>query len=225
MRVKICGITNTEDARMAGLFGADAIGFLIGLRHKSEDEIDISTAKEIIRVLPPYTTPVLVTHLVSYVEIARLIEKLKIHTVQLHDDISPEEIINLKKEYSNNIKVIKTIHITNDKKEIIEKVKTYMPIVDALELDSINLSDDRIGGTGVIHNWSISKIICKISNKPVILAGGLNPNNVGKAIRTVKPFGVDVNTGVKISRYSRKKDPKKMKLFILNAKKAFLELL
>lgn len=90
--------------------------------------------------------------------------------------------------------------------------------MDALILDSVNLKEDRIGGTGMTHDWILSKKMVDNSHLPVILAGGLTPDNVQYAIRSVGPYAVDVNSGVKISRTLRLKDPVKVRNFIYRAK-------
>jgi len=221
MRVKICGITSIEDALLASKYGADAVGILVGLTHRSEDEVTLEEAKKIINALPPFITPVMVTHLLDHKEILEYIKHLQIATVQLHDEISIDEIINLR-EKAPYLKIIKTVHVTGS--EAIEKAKMYEKVANGIELDSINPKEDRIGGTGITHDWNISKKIVASIKVPVILAGGLTPENVEIAIRTVSPYGVDVNSGVKVSKTSRKKDPEKLKKFIHNAKRAFLEL-
>ncbi len=180
MRVKICGITSVEDAIIASKYGADAIGMLLGLRHKSEDEITIEEAESIIAAIPLFVTPVMVTHLTNHGEILEYLEALRITTVQLHDEISVNEILTLK-ERAPYLKIIKTVHVTG--KDSLAKAKKYEKLVDAIELDSINLEEDRIGGTGIVHDWNISQRIVSELRVPVILAGGLTPENVEHAIK------------------------------------------
>lgn len=120
------------------------------------------------------------------------------------------------------IRLIKTVHVTGP--EAIYKAQSYGPFADAILLDSINILEDRIGGTGLTHDWRISRQIRDSISKPVILAGGLTPENVQKAIRTVLPYAVDVNTGVKKVRQGSKKGPRKLLKFIIRAKREFLKL-
>ncbi len=193
----------------------------MGTRYKSEDEVTVEEASEIISAVPPLVTPVLVTHLTEREEITKYVEKLQVTTVQLQDDVSPNEILALKERHPH-LKIIKTVHVTGD--DSLKKAKEYEKVADTIELDSIDVEGGRVGGTGIVHDWKISRSISSELRVPVILAGGLTPENVELAVRTVKPYGVDVNSGVKVSRTDRKKDPKKLREFILRAKRAFLEL-
>jgi phosphoribosylanthranilate isomerase len=81
--------------------------------------------------------------------------------------------------------------------EALQKLHNYDDVADALILDSVNIKEDRIGGTGMTHNWTLSKKMVDNSCLPVILAGGLTPDNVQDAIRSVNPYAIDVNSGVK----------------------------
>jgi len=222
MKVKICGITNTNDARMAAKFGADALGFLIGIRHKSEDVILPEEAKKIISACPPFVTTVMVTHLLESESIISLFREIGTTAIQLHDEIKLDEIKAIRKALPT-VRLIKAVHIT-DLKESLRRARIFERIVDAIVLDTINLKEDRIGGTGLTHDWQISKQIKESVSIPIILAGGLNPSNVQEAIRTVRPYAVDVNTGVKKDRYDRVKDPAKLKDFITKAKLEFLRI-
>jgi len=221
MRVAIAGITNFRDAELAIEYGADALGFLIGLRHKSEDAITANLANKIISDLPPFVTTVMITHLLESEAILRFFRKIKTSAIQLHDDIPVEEIIKLKRVLPG-VHFIKAVHING--LEALRRAQSYERFADALILDTINPLEDRIGGTGLVHDWRISAEIRKAISKPVILAGGLNPENVKKAIETVSPYAVDVNTGVKKDRNDRRKDPEKIKEFIMRAKEEFWRL-
>ncbi|MGN6560252.1 MAG: phosphoribosylanthranilate isomerase [Candidatus Nitrosocosmicus sp.] len=222
MKVKICGITNIEDAKQAIRFGADALGFQVGMRHKTEDEISPEEAKSIVALLPPFVSCVLVTHLQDAKTIISLLKLIpRITTVQLHeDDINLKEISAIREKIPS-VRIIKAIHVVVDGSESpLQKLHKYDGIVDALILDSVNLKEDRIGGTGMTHDWTLSKKMVANSNLPIILAGGLTRDNVQYAIRSVGPYAVDVNSGVKISRTSRRKDPVKVREFIYRAKNA-----
>jgi hypothetical protein len=96
--------------------------------------------------------------------------------------------------------------------KLIDYVRSFESIVDAIILDTINLEEDRVGGTGMIHDWSLSAKIVQETSLPVILAGGLNPKNVADAIKLVKPYAVDVNSGVK--NYEGFKDLQKVTDFV-----------
>jgi phosphoribosylanthranilate isomerase len=222
MKVKICGITNIEDAMQAISFGADALGFQVGMRHKTEDEISPEEAKAIVASLPPFVSYVMVTHLLDAKTIISLLKLIpRITTVQLHeDDIDLKEISAIREKIPS-VRIIKAIHVVVDGSESpLQKLHNYDGIADALILDSVNMKEDRIGGTGMTHDWTLSKKMVDSSHLPVFLAGGLTQDNVQYAIRSVRPYAVDVNSGVKISRTSRRKDLVKVRNFIYRAKNA-----
>lgn len=195
MKVKICGIRNMSDARVALAAGANALGFLIGLTHKAEDGIFEDDAREIIGKMPPFVSSVMVTHLTDAHEIASIAKYINATTIQVHDNVEPG-VMELLKAEMPWIKLIKAIPIV-DEAEAFEMMDAFQDLSDALLLDSI--TKDRIGGTGEPHDWRISERIVKKSSVPVFLAGGLNPFNVAEAIRVVSPYGVDVNSGVEMN--------------------------
>jgi phosphoribosylanthranilate isomerase len=143
---------------------------------------------------------VMVTHLQDAKTIISLLELIqKTTTVQLHDndDIDLKEISAIREKIPS-VRIIKAIHIDGSEASL-QKLHNYDGLVDALILDSVNLKEDRIGGTGMTHDWILSKKMVDNSHLPVILAGGLTPDNVQYAIRSVSPYAVDVNSGVEIS--------------------------
>lgn len=139
------------------------------------------------------------------------------------DDIDLNEISAIRQNIPS-VRIIKAIHVVVNGSESLQKLHTYDDMVDALILDSVNLKEDRIGGTGMTHDWILSKKMVDNSHLPVILAGGLTQDNVQYAIRSVGPYALDVNSGVKISRTSRRKDPVKVREFIYQAKNALFHL-
>ena len=215
MRVKICGIKRIEDAMMAVELGTDAIGLLVGQTHASNDFIDEKMAKEIVERIPPFCSSVLVTHITDIEEVIRMVKYIGVTTIQLHGDCTTNDILSIRKAM-NSIKIIKSLHVINQGS--IEKGKEYLALSDAILLDTVNFETNQIGGTGKTHDWNISKNLVENYKIPVILAGGLNPENVESAISKVRPFGVDVNSGVKgINGF---KDYNKLKMFIKRAKNA-----
>lgn len=212
MRTKICGINNKDDMERALKAGASALGFLVGITHVAEDKVDADTARQLISIMPPFTTSVAVTHLTNANDIIELVKYIMSTTVQIHDYIPPYEV-SLIKEALPGIKIIKAIHVTGP--ESLDLANSFEPFVDALLLDS--RTTDRLGGTGITHDWDLSSLIVRSSKVPVILAGGLNPENVYQAVRKVHPFAVDVNSGVETNQ---KKDYQKIVKFIYEANKA-----
>ncbi len=199
VRVKICGITNIEDARAAAEFGADALGFVFckgSPRYIPPDE-----ARNIIKSLPPFITTVGVFVDEGADEIERVLRYASIDVAQLHGHEPPEACMIGRR-------VIKAIRV----KELsdLEPLRHYH--VSAFLLDTY--TPEYLGGTGQIFNWDIALDAKQFGR--IILAGGLNVDNIEKAIRWVRPYAVDVSSGVEEEK--GKKDHRKMKLFIERAK-------
>ena len=170
-------------------------------------------AKKIISALPPDCSSVLVTHLADVDEIIDLARNINVTTIQLHGDSNPKDAAEIKKSLPY-IKIYKAIHANDE--DSVKSLEGFIDFVDGILLDTINIKTDQVGGTGIVHDWEISRKIVESCPKPVILAGGLNPANVVAAIEAVKPFGVDVNSGVKDE--SGFKDLQKLYDFISRAK-------
>ena len=195
VRVKICGITNEEDALMVSKLGADAIGFVFA---ESKRKITPERAKNIINKLPPFVTTVGIFVNAELEEVRRIADLALLDAVQLHGHESDEYCQKI------NRKVIKCIQVNeNDTKEsLLKKMKTHY--VSAFILDPGK-------GDGKTFNWEIAREI----EKPIIIAGGLTPLNVSEVIRELNPYGVDVSTGVEKS-YGIK-DKEKVEKFIREA--------
>lgn len=214
MELKICGIKNFKDAKMCLDAGANTLGFLVGQTHSSNDFISVETAKSIIEKLKPrkfYAQ--LVTHLTDGDEIIRIVREGGFNSIQFHSDITDLQVQKVRKVFPQ-IRIVRLIHIS-ETGEIASNLN-QLKIADVYLLDSFNITSNQIGGTGKTHNWHTSAELVKKLEKPVVLAGGLNPNNIAEAIRIVKPFGVDVNSGVK--NKIGFKDKQKVIAFIKNAK-------
>ena len=226
-RIKICGIVTREDAHAAVENGADAVGFLAGIRHRAEDRIDPEEAARIAASLPGGTKKVLVTHLETAGEIVPLIETAGCRIVQVQGAVSHEGMRALRRNLEG-CELIKALHVgpSVDERaleEILQEARDFLPYVDGLLLDSRNPAEDRIGGTGMVHDWEASREIVRSVPCPVILAGGLNPGNVREAVQAVRPFGVDVNSGVEEGGRSPtgRKDPVRLGEFIAAARQSF----
>ncbi|MHA2039932.1 MAG: phosphoribosylanthranilate isomerase, partial [Promethearchaeota archaeon] len=179
-RVKICGITNFEDAKAAIEYGADALGFVF--YPKSPRAITPETAKAIVSSLPPLITTVGVFVDKDRGEPEKIASFAGLNIIQLHGSEPPEDC-------HAGRKVIKAIKV-KDMSDL-EPLTRYK-VVSAFLLDTY--SPDSIGGTGQIFNWEIAVEAKKFGR--IILAGGLNPENVEEAIKQVQPYGVDVSSGV-----------------------------
>jgi phosphoribosylanthranilate isomerase len=209
-RIKICGNRTLDEIELAVSLGADALGLIVGVRHRSEDALDVGTAEALRSAIPDTRLSVLVTHQVSAPKVIELHEAVPTSALQLHDDIPAEDLAIIRKLRPQTL-LIKAIPVED--RSAIDAALKFEPLVDALLLDS--RTGDRIGGTGVPHDWTISREIVKRVQCPVILAGGLTPENIAEAIDTVKPYGVDVNSGVEFKDGA--KDPEKERLFIETA--------
>lgn len=217
MKVKICGIRRIEDALAAANAGADALGFLVGQKHTSPDFLTPEEAKKIVTSLPPFVSSVLVTHLEDSKEVLNLIRDIGVSTVQIHSEMSPDDILLIRRAIPS-LRILKSFHVTSA--EVLGYGDPYLPVVDGFVLDSLNLKTGQVGGTGLTHDWNLSASIVKRYSKPVLLAGGLNPDNVEEAIRVVQPFGVDVNSGTKGA--DGFKDPMKVREFVTRARQAWV---
>ena len=220
-KVKICGNTNVEDAITAAKAGADAIG-VINVAN-TRRYIDLEDAKRIFEALPIFVSKVVVVTLDNLpIEFAhdkiKSIEDTGADCIQLHGDESVEIVADLRENMESRIRIIKKIGVGGDRKRSLENALAYENVVDAILLDTVAGGTGETGGTGKEHDWNISKEIVECVKKPVILAGGLNPDNVAKAIALVKPYAVDVSSGVESE--VRKKDAVKVKRFVEVAKSA-----
>jgi len=210
--VKICGITDIATASAALACGADMLGFHVELNH-ARNPVTPETADKIVSQLPETCTPVLVTSVAEPEKIIELVVKTGAKAVQLHAGV---EGLRKIKSALPHLKLLQVINVFDE--SAVSEAKSFEGVADALVLDSGIKANGQQGGTGKTHDWSISKRIVASVSVPVILAGGLKPENVAEAIRTVKPYGVDVNSGV--SNADGTKNFENVKLFVENAKKS-----
>jgi phosphoribosylanthranilate isomerase len=192
-RVQIAGISTLEDALACERAGVDAIGFTIGLPTGPHNDLDEAAAARIVRALPPFIVPVLITYRVTAAEVVPMCRAIGLSQVQLHAPADPAEIARMR-EAIPGLKVILAVNVTGP--EALDLARERARHADALILDTYDPATGRHGATGKTHDWSLSARIVEAVEVPVILAGGLNPANVAAAIRRVRPWGVDVHTGV-----------------------------
>ena len=196
---------------MALACGADALGFLVGLLHESEDELSPAAARKLVGALPPFATAALVTHRAAPGEVRELVSKVRPHVVQLQGPFPLDEIPALREAFG--VKVVKVVHVEGEAS--VAAALDAARHADAVLLDT--RTADRIGGTGMTHDWSISRRIRDaLRPTPVILAGGLRPDNVAGAVERVRPHAVDVNSGVSVAR--GQKSPPLVAAFVRAAK-------
>lgn len=207
VRSKICGNRSADDVDAVVSAGAHALGVIVGARYVTEDEVSVDGAKALLERVPPFLQRVLVTHLVDADELLDVLRVLPVQVVQLHDAIPLEGIERLR-HARPDLQLMKAVHVTGP--DSLAAAQQFARHVDALLLDS--RTEDRVGGTGQTHDWSLSRRIVEAVERPVILAGGLGPHNVERAIAEVRPHAVDVNSGVE--RPDGSKDPEKVRAFV-----------
>ena len=210
VRVKICGITRKEDLDAAAAAGADAVGFVVGTA-ASPRNISLEKAEKLIRQVPPFVKSVLVTVPTSLDELAETSEKLNPDAIQVHGKNLPAAVyVRLKFPKTPLIGAVNA-----NSPNALETASRVSEMFDAVLLDSF--VSERYGGTGIVHDWELSKRVKQVIHpKPLILAGGLNPENVAEAVRTVQPYAVDASSGVELQPGI--KDNQKMIDFVKNAK-------
>jgi phosphoribosylanthranilate isomerase len=210
VRVKICGITKPEDAKLAAELGADAIG--LNFYEQSPRCITPFAASELIRRLPPFVAAIGV--FVNWVEapVVALCRALRLSAAQLHGEESPQTVERI----AAHLPVIKALRVAPQGNSGPD-VSSFRG-VSAFLLDSA--LSGQYGGTGATGNWHLARATAQ--SHRVILAGGLTPENVGEAIRIVRPYAVDVASGVE-SRPG-KKDPAKMRSFFDEVARASREI-
>jgi phosphoribosylanthranilate isomerase len=200
IKVKICGITSLDDARMAVDAGADALGFVF--YDKSPRYINPVAAAKIIAKLPPFVQTVGLFVNEEVEQVNWTADFCGLDVVQLHGDESPEDCLEVKR------RVIKVFRIQNIVS--IEPLKKYQ--VSGYLLDA--WCPDCYGGTGKTFNWEVAAAARQYGR--IILAGGLSADNVVEALQAVQPYAVDVSSGVESA--PGKKDAEKVKMFIKRAK-------
>jgi phosphoribosylanthranilate isomerase len=203
VKIKICGITNLDDAMAAVDFGADALGFVFF--RGSPRFISYKDAAAVIKSLPSFITTIGVFVDEKPKEIEKITDSAGIDVIQLHGN-EPPEMCDLSR------RVIKAIRVKS--LESLDPLIYYRDMVSVFLLDTF--TPDVFGGTGQIFNWDIAVEAKQFGR--IILSGGLTPDNISNAVTRVKPYGVDVSSGVESEK--GKKDHKKMKLFIERAKGA-----
>lgn len=195
IRVKICCIGSVEEARIAVSLGASALG-LVSEMPSGPGVISEAQIKGVAATIPEDVATFLLTSKTDPEEIAGQQQRCGVDTVQICDRLESGGHAELR-VLLPDVTLVQVIHVTGDK-SIAEAVEVGEH-VDALLLDSGNqaLSVKELGGTGRTHDWKLSASIVAASPTPVYLAGGLNAGNVADAIRTVRPFGVDLCSGVR----------------------------
>ena len=202
--VKICGITNSEDARVAVEAGADAIGFVFA--PGTPRFIEPEAAELIASSLPTHVKVVGVFVDNPVEEINGRVRQVPLDLVQLHSDISVEAVRRITAPFIKVERVRADIDV--------ERLRSYKATAYLLD----TFAEGKPGGTGKTFDWDLARPVVE-AGLPVLLSGGLTPDNVAEAVRRVRPFGVDVSSGVEAR--PGHKDHDKVRAFIANAKGAW----
>jgi phosphoribosylanthranilate isomerase len=193
-RVQVAGVSSLEEALFCKSVGVDAIGFTLELPTGVHDGLTVEKAAAIVSALPEGLLPVLITYLTRADGTCRLADRVGAAAVQFHGGISQEELRVFRRECPGTF-TIGRVTVSGDD-ALSEAVRFTPPLWDAIILDSLDPATRRIGATGLTHDWSISARIVDSVSVPVILAGGLTPENVAAAIQVARPAGVDAHTGL-----------------------------
>jgi phosphoribosylanthranilate isomerase len=193
-RIQIAGVSSLAEALFCREVGIDAVGFTLELPHGPHDGLTTDKAAAIIRQLPNGLLPVIITYVNTAQSALRLIVDTGGRAIQFHGGIAETEL----KIFRGLCLQVRTIgRVTVSGEESLKAAESFKPpLWDAIILDSLDPATGRIGATGRTHDWSVSARIVRAASVPVILAGGLNPENVHEAILTVRPHGVDAHTSV-----------------------------
>ena len=201
--------------------GVQRLGFPLGLEVHRED-LPADEAAVIIRTLGLGPCAWLITYLDDPRAIAALCDRLGCAGVQLHGAVDKGRVAGLR-ALRPGLQVVKSLVVRDgNPAELEAELAAFVPHVDGFITDTFDPATGASGATGKTHDWAVSRRLVELSPRPVILAGGLTPENVGRAIRTVRPAGVDVHTGVE-DRNGRK-DPRRVRAFVVEAEEAFAAL-
>lgn len=204
-RAKVCGLTNEADVRAAVDAGADALGFIVDVDVDTPREITPATAEELIETVPPFVTTTLVTMPDSAAQAVTLAELVGADAIQTHG-LPPGDVAVVIADFRGAV----VPAVSTD------EVEAYANVGHALLVDTP--SDGGGGGTGETHDWAATRAATAELDRPVVLAGGLTPENVTDAIAAVDPYAVDVASGVE--REGGVKDHDAVRAFVRRARGA-----
>ncbi len=214
-RIKICCIADEQEARLAIRYGVSALG-LVSAMPSGPGPIPEERIAEIAKVVPAGTDTFLLTSLTDARSIVAQHARCGTTTIQIVDHLGLDALKDLRDSLPH-VKLVQVIHVADERS--VDEAIAVAPLVDALLLDSGTpfAKVKVLGGTGRVHDWSVSRTIVERSPKPVWLAGGLKPENVTKALAAVQPYGVDLCSGV---RTNGALDEDKLKRFVATVRGA-----
>jgi len=210
MKVKVCGITNIEDARMVLSHArVHAIGFIINVPVDTPRKISLEKAASIVEGLGEGTRKIVAVMMPSRMkEVEEVYEVLKPDAFQFHGKETPLFIARVRNTLG--VEVIKTIHVSSEGEVDWEYIDEVSDVADYLLLDT--KADGRVGGTGIPHDWNLSLRVKEKTGKRIILSGGLSKDNVVEAVKKVGPHWIDVSSS--LEHAPGRKDPVKVSEFL-----------
>jgi phosphoribosylanthranilate isomerase len=216
--IQVAGVIDRAEVGLLIDSGVRYLGFPLRLPVNQED-LSEEAAAGLIGEFPPGVKGILITYLDRAEEVIAFCRKLGVDMVQLHGQIAVEELAALKRVWPE-LGVIKSLIVRGDNLDELKQLITESaPYVDAYITDSFDPSTGAEGATGKTHDWAIDRTLVELSPRPLILAGGLNADNVHEAILAVRPFGVDVHTGIEGA--DGRKDAALTRRFVEEARKGF----
>ena len=215
--VQVAGVSSLEEGRMLLDCKVDLLGFPLRLPVHAPDTSE-DQARLIINELGPAAC-VLITYENDPDRLADLCRFLNVGTVQIHSDISPDTLVRIKGLLP--LRIFKSYVVGRESMTPELFVRDYAPVCDAFITDTFDPATGASGATGLVHDWRVSAELVRQSPRPVILAGGLTPDNVRQAIKSVRPAAVDVHTGVE--NPAGAKDPGLVRAFVRQAHAGFAE--
>lgn len=219
--IQIAGVIDLQEAKMLSEAGATHLGFPLRL-HDGREDLSETEARQVIAALGPGVSSIVITYRGTAEEIVPFCNGLGVDGVQLHGAIPTTELEAIRRARPG-LFLIKSLVVRQDNiAELETLVRELSPLVDAFITDTYDPTTGRSGATGLTHDWKVSRRLVELSPKPVILAGGLNADNVRAAIFEVRSAGVDSHTGVE--RPDGRKDPALVRRFVAEAKEGFRQL-
>lgn len=216
--IQAAGIKDLEEAELLMQAGFHYLGFPVD-PPVHEADLTIEEAASVIRHIHPPHYAVVITYLDSAAEVIQLCEHTGAQIAQLHGDISWSSLSKIR-QLAPHLSLIKSLIVRpGNQNDLQEKIARLSEWVDAFITDTYDPQTGATGATGKTHDWGVSRELVVRSPRPVILAGGLTPDNVDEAIRRVRPEGVDAHTGLEDA--DGRKDPDKVSRFVKTAQAAF----
>jgi len=215
MIIQIYAFTDVDTALKAAELGVDHIGFVAGKYGEVPSELSFGEARELVAALPSQTTSVALTMATDVNEILDMVAEVKPNIVHISSDldcVGLEAMRELRSHLDKNIRLMKAIPVEDESSITI--AQQYAAVSDLLLLDTKHPDFPGVGATGFTHDWNVSKQIVESVGIPVILAGGLNADNVQASIEKVHPWGVDSNTSTNVPGSNTYKDINRIAEFV-----------